>query len=112
MTLCVSRPLYFVKLVVEGSGMFYVAEGEGKLTNDVVRRTESFASSDDSVFTTSSSRNERKSTTMSPILIPNYCDKLRNRKKIYGVDIDFDEASKAWLQNKKKTGNGCYTYTS
>lgn len=65
----------------------------------------------------------------------NYCDKLRNRnspplrsgelahklrssnsvsrlKKIYDVDIDFDEASKAWLQNKKKTGDGCYTYTS
>jgi len=40
----------------------------------------------------------------------NYCDKLRNRKKIYDVDIDFDEASKAWLQNKKKTGDGCYTY--
>lgn len=45
-------------------------------------------------------------------IIENYCDKLRNRKKIYDVDIDFDEASKAWLQNKKKTGDGCYTYTS
>jgi hypothetical protein len=66
---------------------------------------------------------------------PNYCDKLRHRnspplrsgelahklrssnsvsrlKKIYDVDIDFDEASKAWLQNKKRTGDGCYTYTS
>jgi hypothetical protein len=65
----------------------------------------------------------------------NYCDKLRNRnspplrsgelahklrssnsisrlKKIYDMDIDFDEASKAWLQNKKKTGDGCYAYTS
>ena len=41
----------------------------------------------------------------------NYCDKLRNRKKIYDVDIDFDEASKAWLQNKKKLGNGCYSYS-
>lgn len=42
---------------------------------------------------------------------PNYCDKLRNHKKIYDVDIDFDEASKAWLQNKKKLGNGCYSYS-
>ena len=42
----------------------------------------------------------------------NFHSKLRNHKKIYDVDIDFDEASKAWLQNKKKTGDGCYTYTS
>lgn len=26
------------------------------------------------------------------------------------VDIDFDEASKAWKANKKSIGNGCYTY--
>lgn len=26
------------------------------------------------------------------------------------IDIDFDEASKAWNKNKIKTGNGCYTY--
>jgi len=44
--------------------------------------------------------------------IPDYCDKLRNRKKIYDVDFDFDEASKAWLQNKKRQRDGCYTYTS
>lgn len=26
------------------------------------------------------------------------------------VDINFDEASKYWLANKKKLSNGCYTY--
>ena len=26
------------------------------------------------------------------------------------VVIDFDEASRAWNANKKKTGNGCYVY--
>tara|TARA_Y100000768_G_C23980035_1_gene685199 strand:+ start:199 stop:393 length:195 start_codon:yes stop_codon:yes gene_type:complete len=25
-------------------------------------------------------------------------------------DIDFDEASKLWKQNKKYIGNGCYIY--
>ena len=26
------------------------------------------------------------------------------------VVIDFDAASKAWLQNKQSIGNGCYVY--
>jgi hypothetical protein len=26
------------------------------------------------------------------------------------VEIDFDEASRAWKLNKKSTGNGCYKY--
>jgi len=26
------------------------------------------------------------------------------------VNIDFDEASRAWHANKKKCGNGCYQY--
>lgn len=26
------------------------------------------------------------------------------------VDIDFDDASSAWLANKKKLNNGCYQY--
>lgn len=26
------------------------------------------------------------------------------------IDIDFDEASKAWNKNKIKTSNGCYRY--
>lgn len=30
----------------------------------------------------------------------------RNQK----VEIDFDEASRAWNANKKKIGNGCYVY--
>jgi hypothetical protein len=28
----------------------------------------------------------------------------------YEVNIDFDEASKAWNKNKKKTGNSNYEY--
>ena len=28
----------------------------------------------------------------------------------YEVNIDFDEASKAWMANKKSTGNGSYKY--
>ena len=26
------------------------------------------------------------------------------------VDVDFDEASAAWRENKKSVGNGCYKY--
>lgn len=29
---------------------------------------------------------------------------------MYCVDINFDEASKAWMRNKKKLGNGVYSY--
>lgn len=29
---------------------------------------------------------------------------------IYHVEIDFDEASKAWMENKKKTGDGTHRY--
>ena len=29
---------------------------------------------------------------------------------IYKVDIDFDEASRMWEYNKKRTGNGSYKY--
>ena len=29
---------------------------------------------------------------------------------IFEVKIDFDHASKMWLQNKIKIGNGCYEY--
>lgn len=28
----------------------------------------------------------------------------------YEVNIDFDEASEAWKQNKKSIGSGCYKY--
>ena len=30
--------------------------------------------------------------------------------QIYTVDIDFDEASRAWKSNKKSIGNGQYQY--
>jgi len=33
---------------------------------------------------------------------PNYVE--------FDIDIDFDEASKAWNKNKIRTGNGCYKY--
>lgn len=31
-------------------------------------------------------------------------------KQLYEVNIDFDEASKAWHANKKSIGNGQYKY--
>ena len=34
----------------------------------------------------------------------------QSKSKIYEVDIDFDGASKAWLENKKSIGNGSYKY--
>ncbi len=38
---------------------------------------------------------------------------LRNNdiiKTMYEVNIDFDEASKCWHQNKIRLANGCYDY--
>lgn len=35
----------------------------------------------------------------------------RSQSKELEVNIDFDEASSAWMSNKKKTKNGCYIYT-
>ena len=32
-------------------------------------------------------------------------------RPLFKVEIDFDDASKAWLANKKSIGNGCYKYT-
>jgi len=40
-----------------------------------------------------------------------YSERLRRRNQMYDVDIDFDEASRAWLKNKTPVGNGCYIYT-
>jgi len=36
--------------------------------------------------------------------------KTRELLKKTTFDIDFDAASKVWNQNKKRIGNGCYTY--
>ena len=33
-----------------------------------------------------------------------------NNNALYEVNIDFDEASKAWKANKKSIGNGSYKY--
>ena len=33
-----------------------------------------------------------------------------NKKSLYEVNIDFDEASEAWKSNKKSNGNGTYVY--
>jgi hypothetical protein len=40
-----------------------------------------------------------------------YSERLRRRNEVYALDIDFDEASRAWLKNKTPVGNGCYIYT-
>jgi len=37
--------------------------------------------------------------------------KTRSQSRELDVNIDFDEASLAWMENKKKTKNGCCTYT-
>jgi hypothetical protein len=39
-----------------------------------------------------------------------YSERLRRRNQMYDVDIDFDESSRAWLANKQKIGNGCFSY--
>ena len=31
-------------------------------------------------------------------------------KPVYSVDIDFEEASQSWMENKRKMGNGMYKY--
>ena len=36
--------------------------------------------------------------------------KVMPKQTFLKVDIDFDEASKAWKSNKKSIGNGCYKY--
>ena len=35
---------------------------------------------------------------------------IKNPVQLYEVDIDFDDASKAWRANKKSIGNGQYKY--
>jgi hypothetical protein len=35
---------------------------------------------------------------------------IKNPVQLYEVDIDFDDASKAWRANKKSIGNGQYVY--
>jgi hypothetical protein len=37
-------------------------------------------------------------------------DTLETKAPLYEVNIDFDEASKAWKANKKSIGNGSYKY--
>ena len=34
----------------------------------------------------------------------------KEQKQLYEVNIDFDEASRAWHANKKSIGNGHYKY--
>lgn len=35
---------------------------------------------------------------------------MKTRSQPYSVDIDFDEASRFWMANKKKKGPGHYVY--
>jgi len=37
-------------------------------------------------------------------------DTLETKSPLYEVNIDFDEASRAWKANKKSIGNGSYKY--
>ena len=37
--------------------------------------------------------------------------KTRSQSRELEVNIDFDKASAAWMENKKKTKNGCCIYT-
>jgi hypothetical protein len=55
---------------------------------------------------------QTRSQTKQPLekVVPNILS-LDNFAPLFGkVDIDFDEASKAWKTNKKSLGNGCYKY--
>lgn len=36
---------------------------------------------------------------------------LSTSKKLYSVNINFDEAETAWRENKKYIGNGAFKYT-
>jgi len=38
------------------------------------------------------------------------CYKMWTRSKNILPKIDFDEASREWIKNKKKIGNGMYVY--
>ena len=33
-----------------------------------------------------------------------------DKKPVYEVNIDFDEAAKAWRENKRVLKNGCFEY--
>ena len=50
--------------------------------------------------------------TISLIYIDNSIMLTRSQtKKVqFAVNIDFDEASRAWRENKKVLKNGCFTY--
>lgn len=42
----------------------------------------------------------------------NYNLRSKSKKPLFEVNINFDEASSAWKQNKISIGNGCYIYKS
>lgn len=39
-----------------------------------------------------------------------YMNTIETMQPLYEVNIDFDEASKAWKSNKRSIGNGSYKY--
>ena len=43
-------------------------------------------------------------------MITRSISKYLSNKIVYPVDIDFDEASSAWNENKRSIGNGEYEY--
>jgi len=52
--------------------------------------------------------NASDSTIMNSVIT--IMDTLETKAPLYEVNIDFDEASKAWKANKKSIGNGSYKY--
>jgi hypothetical protein len=66
------------------------------------------------VLTRSKSKQAYKSSNVNkPTKMVTRSQSKNNKRPNYmelDIDIDFDEASKAWNQNKIKLGNGCYQY--
>lgn len=44
------------------------------------------------------------------IITHKYNTRYKMKQQEYSVNIDFDEASKAWRSNKNNIGNGCFEY--
>ena len=58
---------------------------------------------------------QRRSKRISKMPKVNYADfDTENEVSInevnISIDIDFDGASKSWMRNKRRIGNGCYEY--
>jgi hypothetical protein len=45
-----------------------------------------------------------------PVITRNMKKKMQNINQKYSVNIDFDDASESWKENKISIGNGMYKY--